>query len=59
MITKVEVMVFDPERAGVGLEQGEAIRGEGDWWEYLPQLAGKTITAAAWDLAGNVTKFVL
>jgi hypothetical protein len=41
------------------VEKGNGIKGEGDWWEYLCKLAGKTITAAAWDLAGNVTKAVL
>ena len=30
MVTKVEVMVLDPERAGVVVEQGAGIRGEGD-----------------------------
>ena len=57
MVTKVQVMVLDEQ--GEVVEGGEGIRSEGDWWEYLPNVAGKTITATAWDLAGNVTKFVL
>ena len=31
----------------------------GDWWEYCPQHASKMITAAALELAENVTKLVL
>ena len=54
MVTTVEVTVLD--EWGEIMERGEAIRAEGDWWEYVPQLAEKTIIAAAWDLAGNVTK---
>lgn len=45
MVTKVEEMLLDPERAGDVVERGEGTRGEGDWWEYLPKLAGTTITA--------------
>ncbi len=54
MVTKVEVQVLGEQ--GEVLEQGEAVRLKGDWWEYMPSFAGVTITAAAWDLAGNVTK---
>ena len=43
MITKVEVVVLAEQ--GRIVEHGEVIRSEGDWWEYLPKLAGKTITA--------------
>jgi len=57
MVAKVVVTVLDAQ--GTVLETGEAISGEGNWWEYVPQTTGKTITAEAWDLAGNVTKFVL
>jgi hypothetical protein len=57
MVTKVEVMLLNEQDQVV--EQGEATRVEGDWWEYVPQQAGMTITAAAWDLAGNVTKAAL
>jgi hypothetical protein len=54
MVARLEVTILD--EAGEILEQGEAIRLQGDWWEYVPECAGKTITAAAWDLAGNVAK---
>jgi hypothetical protein len=60
MVTKVDVMLLDEH--GAILEQGEGIRGEGDWWESVPGQMGQTIsaiTAAAWDLAGNATKFDL
>ena len=54
MVAKVEIMILDEQ--GAIVEQGEAGRVHGDWWEYLPESSGKTITAAGWDLAGNVTK---
>jgi hypothetical protein len=54
MVAKVEIMILDEQ--GEIVEQGEAVRVQGDWWEYLPDRAGKKITAAAWDLAANVTK---
>src|SRR5512141_208572 len=54
MVAKVEIMILD--EMGEIVEQGEAGRVHGDWWEYLPGCTGKTITAAAWDLAANVTK---
>ena len=57
MVTKVVITVRDEQ--GKLLEAGEAIRQEGDWWEYVPQLPGKTLTLEAWDLAGNMTRFVL
>ncbi len=57
MVAKVEIMILDEQ--GEILEQGEAVRVQGDWWEYLPECTGKNITAAAWDLAGNVTKVEL
>ena len=57
MVAKVVVTVLDNE--STILEKGEAIAGEGDWWEYVPRTMGKMITAEAWDLAGNVTKFML
>ena len=57
MVAQVVVTVLDNE--STMLEKGEAIRGEGDWWEYIPRTMGKMITAEAWDLAGNVTKFML
>lgn len=57
MVTKVVIAVRDEQ--GKLLEAGEAVRQGGDWWEYVPQLPGKTLTLEAWDLAGNVTRFVL
>jgi hypothetical protein len=57
MVTKVIITIRDEQ--GKLLEAGEAIRQEGDWWEYIPHITGKTITAEAWDLPGNVNRFVL
>ena len=57
MVARMEIMVLDEQ--GEMLEQGEAVRVHGDWWEYLPECAGKKISAAAWDLAGNVTRVEL
>jgi len=57
MVTKVVVTVRDDQ--GAVLEKGEATRGEGNWWEYIPKTIRNTITTEAWDLARNVTKFVL
>ena len=55
MVTKVRVTVLDgPE--GAVLEQGEAVRGEGDWWEFASRIDGKTLMAEAWDLPGHVTQ---
>ena len=33
-------------------EQGEAVQGRGDWWEYAPSAAGKIVVEAR-DLPGN------
>ena len=57
LVTGVRVTVLD--EAGSGLEKGEAVRGEGDWWEFASQSQGKTIVAEARDLANNVTRLVL
>jgi hypothetical protein len=54
IVAKVEIMILDEQ--GDIVEQGEAVRVHGDWWEYLPESSGKKIAAAAWDLAANVTK---
>lgn len=56
MVTKVPVTLLD-EGGGV-LETGEAVRGEGNLWEFASSTEGRTIMAEAWDLPGNVTKFV-
>lgn len=57
MVTKVVITALDEH--GKLLEAGEATRQEGDWWKYVPKLPWKTLTVEAWDLAGNVTRFVL
>lgn len=50
-VSRVQVTLRDGE--GTVLEKGAAARREGDWWEYTPGTAGKTITAQAWDLPGH------
>ncbi len=57
MVTRVQVTVLDQD--GGVLEKGEAVRGEGDWWEFASQAEGKKILVEAWDLQGNMTRFVL
>ena len=57
LVTKVCVTVLDEQ--GTVLEQGEAIRTEGDWWEFSPQAKGSKIVAQAWDLANNKAKLEL
>ncbi len=46
------VTVFVMNENGEILEQGEALQGRGDWWEYVPASDGK-IVAEARDLPGN------
>ena len=58
LVTRVEVTLLD-EGANV-LEQGEATRlSNAGWWEYRARHAGTTVIARAWDLAGNVCRFVV
>jgi hypothetical protein len=57
LVTKVKVTILDGE--GHVLEAGEAVRGEGDWWEFTSHAEGSTVIAEARDLPGNVTKLVL
>src|SRR6266545_5892964 len=57
LVTKVRVTVLDEE--GKVMEKGEAIRGEGDCWEFTPTAEGKTIQAEAWDLPGHVTRVIV
>jgi hypothetical protein len=57
LVTRVQITVLDDE--GRALEAGEAVRKEGDWWEFASRAKGKTIVAEAWDLPGNLTKLVL
>jgi hypothetical protein len=56
-VTKVVIRIRDQK--GKLLEAGEAKKRGGDWWEYRPRVSGQILTAEAWDLPGNVTKFVL
>jgi len=59
LVTRVQVKLLDD--AGNVLEKGEAVRGEGDWWEWTTQAdsQAKTVIAEAWDLPEHVTRFVL
>jgi len=50
MVTSVQVMVLDEQ--GKVVEKGEAIKGKGDWWVYVPTVEGKVVVEAR-DLAGN------
>ncbi len=49
-VAGVSVSVLDED--GRVLEQGEALQGRGDWWEYMPSTAGKVVVEAR-DLPGN------
>lgn len=57
LVAKVQVTILDEQ--GKPLETGQAIEGEGNWWEFTPQTSGTSILAKAWDLPGHVTKLVL
>jgi hypothetical protein len=46
------VTVFVMDEDGMILEQGEAVQGRGDWWEYVPSMDGKVVVEAR-DLPGN------
>jgi len=52
-VAGVKVRVLDEE--GVIKEKEEGVRGEGDWWEYVPTAEGKVVVEAR-DLAGNVSE---
>lgn len=54
LVSRVRVTVLDQH--GSVLERGEAVRGEGDWWEFSSQAEGTTILAEAWDLAKNLAQ---
>jgi hypothetical protein len=51
MVAGMQMMVLDEQ--GNVVEQGEGIKGQGDWWEYTPAAEGKLVVKAR-DLAGNV-----
>jgi hypothetical protein len=57
LVTRVRVTVLDQD--GGVLERGEAVRGEGDWWEFASQAEGAKVIAEAWDLPKNVTEFIV
>jgi len=50
-VTEVQVTVLDEE--GKVLEKGEAIKGEGKWWEFASNTEGKTIMTEACYLLGR------
>lgn len=50
----VRVSVLDEQ--GAVLETGDAVRVDGDWWEFASQAAGASVLAEASDLARNTTK---
>lgn len=56
LVTRVQVTVLD--ETGAVLEKGEAIRCDGDWWEFASHARGTMIIAEAWDLPGHVGKLV-
>jgi len=57
LVARVKVTVLDQD--GKVLEAGEAVKGEGDWWEFASHTKGKTIRAQAWDLAEHATEMVV
>ena len=57
LVARVQVTILD--EAGKVMERGEAAKRKGNWWEFTPKTDGKTVLAEAWDLAENVTRFVL
>jgi hypothetical protein len=50
MVAGVRVTVHDEQ--GKLVEAGKASQVEQDWWEYIPQAAGR-VSVAAYDLPGN------
>jgi len=52
-VTRVQVTIMS--RGGKVSAKGEAIKGKGDWWEYVTNEQG-SILVEAWDLAGNMVK---
>jgi hypothetical protein len=54
MVTRVWVFVLDG--SGKSLNNGDAIRADGDWWEYATHAEGNRILVRAFDLPGNCTE---
>lgn len=52
-VAGVQVSVLD--EAGEVREQGDAVQGRGDWWEYVPSVRGRIVVEAR-DLPGNRVK---
>jgi hypothetical protein len=57
LVTRVQVTVLD--EGGQVLEKGEAIRSDGDWWEFPSHARGTMIIAEAWDLPGHVGRLII
>jgi hypothetical protein len=57
IVAKVFVTVFDEQNNII--EMGDAVRKEGDWWEFATQTQGPKIRARAGDLARNRTDMVV
>ena len=57
LVAKVVVTIFDEQNRV--LEIGDAIRQEGDLWEFVTKVQGRKIRAQAWDLADNHTKMIV
>ena len=56
-VTRVWVFVLD--ESGQSLENGDAVRADGDWWEYATHAEGKQILVRAFDLPGNCTMLTI
>lgn len=56
-VTRVRLTLLDA--AGEVLQKGEALRKEGDYWEFTCKCSGQIMIVEAWDLPGHVTKLVL
>ncbi len=57
LVSEVRITILDGD--GRVLEQGQAVKRRGDWWNYAPQVQGEAIRAEAWDLPGQKTKLVV
>ena len=57
LVTRVQVTLLNSE--GVVLEAGEAVRADGNWWEFASHFEGTQVITKAWDLTGHVVQFIL